>query len=174
MRKLAWVIALGAASVFAMGGAAHAGNQCLMDATAQYKECKSGCQSDLTDARAACRNVTPGCFLACVDARADCETAAKLPLTSCLGTCETVLDTARAQCKQACGCGGSGNSCGFNPCYIGCLQTPETVAFDCRDTCQDAFALNTAAQQALAACASGFKTCLASCPPASPSGAFVQ
>jgi len=48
------------------------------------------------------------------------------------------------------------------------------VAFACRDTCEDAFRLNTAAQAALAACQTAFKACIKACPKSSPSGAFLD
>lgn len=149
--------------------------QCGTDAKATYADCKSQCKSDFDDARGLCRGVSPGCFEACVDGRSACVDAARQPLTDCLAGCESTLSQDRQTCKgPPCNCGGSSNPCNVNACFIACMNTPQLNGFICRDGCRDTFRLNTDAQAALKACAKGFRGCVKSCPPASPSGAFLD
>jgi hypothetical protein len=157
------------------GGAARAnGNgQCIKDAKNTFTECKGQCKGDFDDARALCKNVSPGCFEACLDGRAECVDTARQPLTTCLDGCEATLHQHRLDCKASSGCGGSGNPCSSNASFIACMNPFQLDAFTCRDGCRDSFRLDTGSQAALKACAKGFKTCVKSCPPASPSGAFL-
>jgi hypothetical protein len=148
--------------------------QCAIDAKATYADCKSQCKSDFDDARGLCRGVSPGCFNACLDGRSACVDAARQPLTDCLAGCDSTLSQDRQTCKGNCSCGGNSNPCNTNACFIACMNPPQLAAFTCRDACRDNFRLDTAAQLALKACANGFKTCVRSCPPASPSGAFLN
>jgi hypothetical protein len=148
--------------------------ECISDAKATYADCKSQCKSDFTDARGLCRGVSPGCFAACVDGRQACVDAAKQPLTDCLQGCDDTLHQDRQTCKGNCGCGGANDPCSGNACFIACMNPFQLQAFTCRDGCRDSFRLDANAQAALKACARGFKTCVKSCPPASPSGAFLS
>ena len=173
--KILVVLALATVSVVGIAtGRANAQLTCRQQAKADYKSCKTDCRSDFTDARAACLGVSPGCFAACLDGRKECIDTAEQPLTDCLALCQPPLDAAKAACRTQCGCGGSSNPCGFNPCFIGCVNPAEDVAFLCRNACRDAFRLNTAAQAAIAACKTGFRSCVDACPPASVSPAFID
>jgi hypothetical protein len=165
MRRLAATLILGFTWLAFPAGPVHAG-ECIRDAAQLFRECKADCRGDFLDAKAGCLNVTPGCYLACKEGKQECIADAEQPLTDCLALCEPPLEAARAGCRTACGCGGPGNRCGFNPCFIGCVDPAQATAFACRDTCRDAFKLNTAAQAALAACKTGFRGCLDDCPPA--------
>jgi len=140
----------------------------LRDARSTFKDCKDSCTSDFLDAKASCLNIDAGCFLACRDGREECVATASQPLTDCLATCDPPLDAARATCRTPppCSCGGSGDPCGFDPCFISCITPAEDKAFQCRNGCRNDFKLNTTAQQDLTACKSGFQAYLQSCPPA--------
>jgi hypothetical protein len=163
-------IALAVLALAVLSPAFPAGAQtCRQQAKIDYKACTTSCRSDFTDAKAGCLNITPGCFSACQDGRQECVDTATQPLTDCLATCQPPLDQAKAGCRTFCMCGGQGQpACGFDACFIGCVSDPESTAFDCRNTCRGAFKLNSAAQAALAMCKPDFKSCLASCPPATP------
>jgi hypothetical protein len=147
---------------------------CVTDAKDTYVECKTQCKSDFDDARGLCHGVAPGCFDACIDGRTDCVTAARQPLTDCLQGCEDALSQARQACRASSGCGGSSDPCSTNANFIACMNPAQLTAFTCRDACRDNFRLDPNAQAALKACAKGFRACVKSCPPASPSGAFVS
>ena len=163
MRIALTILALAALSPVLPAGA----QTCRQQAKIDYKNCTTSCRSDFTDEKAGCLNITPGCFQACQDGRHDCVDTATQPLTDCLAQCQPPLAAAKAAGRTSCSCGGQGQpACGFNPCFIGCVSQPESIAFDCRNTCRGAFKLNTAAQAALAQCKSDFKTCLGNCPPA--------
>jgi hypothetical protein len=175
MRMTAVGLGLAAALVLAAGPTrAGATSACLQDAKSTYVDCKSQCSDDYNDAKGVCRGVSPGCFLACVDGRKECTDAVRQPLTDCLNGCESTLDAARAQCKAQTGCGGSANPCTSNAAFIECMNAPQLAAFTCRDTCRDNFRLDPNARAALKACSAGFKACVKSCPPSSPSGAFLD
>ena len=49
-----------------------------------------------------------------------------------------------------------------------CIEQARVVAFQCRDQARED------AKPGFAACRAGFKTCVQACPPASPSGAFLN
>jgi len=167
MRRLAAYLIAAVVCVVSLRVPADAG-QCFRDAKATFGTCKSGCKSDLLDAKAGCLNVTPGCFLACVDGKDECINDAEQPLTTCIDACNVPLDQARTDCKNQCGCGAPNNRCGFNPCYVSCIDPAQATAFTCRDGCKDTFKLDLQAQANLAACKTGFKACLGACPTPTP------
>jgi hypothetical protein len=142
--------------------------ECLHAAKSDFTVCKDSCKSDLLDARAGCANVDTGCFLACRDGKLECIGVVEQPLNDCITMCDAPLDAARASCKTMCSCGGAGNLCGFNPCYVRCLDPFQSTAFSCRDGCKGNFKLDTTTQQALIACKTGFKACLTTCPTPTP------
>jgi len=174
MRTHAARLAAAAVLLLTGGGVAYAGSECIKDAKNTFNECKGQCKSDFDGARAECRGIQPACFEACLDARGDCIDAARQPLTTCLDSCQATLQSHRQACKTSSGCGGSSDPCHTNANFIACMNPFQLDAFICRDGCRDQFKLNTAAQAALKACATGFKGCVTSCPPASPSGAFLD
>jgi hypothetical protein len=145
--------------------------QCMHDAKSTFTDCKNSCKSDLLDARAGCANVSTGCFLACLDGKQECIATVEQPLNDCITTCDAPLDAARTSCKASCGCGGTTDPCGFNSCYVLCLDPAQNTAFSCRNVCKDNFKLDTSAQQALAACKTGFNACVAGCPTPTPTPA---
>ncbi len=168
---------LAAIAMLALGGGmarASGVSSCLKDAKNTFGECKNQCQTAFLDAKALCKNVSPGCFAACVDGRSACVDTAREPLTSCLDGCETTLQGHRHDCKASFGCGGSSDPCSSNAAFIACMDPFQLVAFTCRDGCRDSFRLDVAAQAALKACTKGFNGCVKLCPPASPSGAFLD
>jgi hypothetical protein len=142
--------------------------QCMRDAKSTFSGCKTSCKSDFLDARAGCANVSTGCFLACLDGKQQCIGDVEQPLNDCITACNAPLDAARASCKTSCGCGGTNDPCGFNPCYVHCLDLAQSTAFTCRDGCKGTFKLDMTAQQALVACKTGFKTCVTNCPTPTP------
>src|SRR5579883_551023 len=113
---------------------------CLQAAKNTYAGCKTGCKNAFLDDRANCKNIEPGCLSACLDARATCQ--------------------------SQCGCGGSGNPCGFNPCYVHCLDPYEQLRFSCKDACRNQWQLS-GGPAAETACRTQFHACVAACPPAS-------
>jgi hypothetical protein len=170
------VVALGliAANGLARGRGHSAKGQCVAAARQDQKTCKLTCSQDFVNSKAICLNKDPACFSSCRDGRDECLDAAQQPLNDCLDQCVPALDTARSDCRTQCSCGGPGAPCGFDPCFIGCMNPAQTVAFQCRNVCRDAFKLNTSAQAAVTACKDAFKSCFDACGPASPSGAFID
>ena len=163
MRKHIAPLIVGLACTVLASLQAQAG-QCFRDAKSTFRECKSSCKTDLLDDKAGCLNVTPGCFLACRDGKSECIADAEQPLTDCIAGCNAPLDQARTDCKGQCGCGAPDNRCGFNPCYVQCLDPFQATAFSCRDGCRDTFKLDANAQALIAACKTGFKACVGACP----------
>jgi len=158
--------ALGLALLFALSGIASAKqNTCVLGARSDFKTCSAGCKTDFKDELAICRGHDPVCAETCRDGRQECtQPITQANLGDCLDQCSPPLDAARAACKTQVGCGGGANACGFNPAYISCLNPAQSAAFACRNTCNDAFRLNTSAQAALQACEDSFKTCVSACP----------
>ena len=156
---------LALALVFSLAGIAHATNACVQAARDDFKACTAGCKTDFRDESDVCRGHDPVCAQTCRDGRDECsDPIIQANLTDCLDQCPT-LDAARAACKAQVGCGGKDNLCGFNPAYIACLNPAQTAAFQCRNTCHDAFRLNVTAQADLKACETSFKACVKACPP---------
>ena len=161
-------LVLAAAVLLVTTGGAQA-TTCRQDAQAADKACKASCASDFLDAKAGCLNVNPGCLQACIDGRDECVDTASMPLTTCLATCDPPLDSQKAMCRSQCMCGGSNEpACAFNACFLGCVTPAETVAFECRNQCRDAFRLNSSAQSALMACATGYRDCVHNCQTPAP------
>ena len=135
---------------------------CLATAKATFSGCKTGCKNAFLDDRANCKGITPGCLSDCIDQRTTCLDNADATLNSCLASCQPTIDTGKATCRDAqhCNCGGPSNPCGFNQCYIDCLDPYEQVAFSCRDSCRNTFQLG-GGPAAEAACRSAFKDCIA-------------
>ena len=169
MRRVPLAIALCLALSSGRAATAGAANSCALGARADFTACHAGCKSELADDLAVCRGHDPICAQTCADGRDECtKPIVQANLTNCVDQCDAPLDAARTTCKAQVSCGGGGNPCGFNPAYITCIDPAQAAAFACRDTCRDAFALNTAAQDALKACKSAFKTCVEACPPPAP------
>jgi hypothetical protein len=170
------LVALGLLAADGMArGRGHNGKaQCVKNARQDFKDCKTSCGEDFTNGKAICINKDPACFSSCQDGRDECLDTAEQSLNDCLDQCVPPLDAARATCRTQCSCGAPADPCGFNPCFIGCMNPAQGVAFQCRNVCKDAFKLDTSAQDAIAACKTDFKSCVAACGPPSPSGAFLD
>jgi hypothetical protein len=82
---------------------------------------------------------------------------------ACDAPVQAGLDAAVAQCKATLQAAKA--ACNGDP---HCIEQAEVVAFQCRDDARDA------AKPGFAACRAGFKSCVQGCPPASPSGAFLN
>src|SRR5262245_64638548 len=137
------LLAFAAGTFLLLDAGAHAGSMCIEDARAALKECRTGCASDAQTARDICRGHDSACAQTCRDGRDECTSPSQQILTDCLATCDPPLDVARATCKSQCACGGADHPCGFDACYIGCLNPAQSTAFQCRNACRDAFRLNT-------------------------------
>jgi hypothetical protein len=140
---------------------------CLRDAKNTYAGCQTGCKNAFHDDVANCKGIAPGCLSACIDAREACLTNAEAPLADCIAQngCDAIVENAKPTCRSQCGCGGAGNPCGFNACYVRCLDPYEQLRFSCKDSCRNQWQLNggpTAENQ----CRSAFRACTAACPPA--------
>jgi hypothetical protein len=159
-------LALGLTSLLVLSNVSSAANSCLLNARADFKSCNADCKGELKDDVAICRGHDPVCAQTCRDGRDECTgPIIQANLTSCLDQCEPPLDAARATCQTQVGCGGGNGPCGFNPAYIACINPAQAIAFACRDTCRDAFKLNSTAQDALQACQDSYKACVTACPP---------
>jgi hypothetical protein len=141
---------------------------CLQAAKNTYAGCKTGCKNAFLDDRANCRNIEPGCLSACLDARETCLANADAPLEACIAQngCDAIVTNAKPTCQSQCGCGGPGNPCGFNACYVRCLDPYEQLKFSCKDACRNQWQLS-GGPAAETACRTQFHTCVAACPPAS-------
>lgn len=170
MKKLMLGLSLGVA--WGLAGTASADDatrMCLMKARDAFQQCRTTCTNDFKVAVSVCRNVDPACAETCRGGLEECRAPILQGLEDCLGVCKPPLESAKSDCKAQCGCGGaSGHPCGFDPCFIGCVNPAETTAFQCRDACRDAFQLNSTAQAALKACQDQFKACIKACPPPPP------
>ena len=152
-----------------LGGIAQANNSaCIIDARNTFKQCKTDCTTDFKSSKDVCKGHDPVCAQTCRDGKSECiDPIVQANLNDCLDQCDPPLQAARAACKAQVGCGGSANPCGFNPAFISCLDPAQAAAFSCRDTCRDAFKLNSTAQSAIQACKSAFQACVKACPPPS-------
>jgi hypothetical protein len=157
--------AFGVVCLLAFAGDAAAQNECVAQAGAEFKACSAECKESRRNDVAICRGHDPVCAQTCREGRDECTApVVQANLTDCLDRCPNI-DAARADCRADVGCGGQADPCGFDPAYISCLNPAQSAAFQCRDTCRDAYRLNAAAQDALKACKAAFKTCIESCPP---------
>jgi len=165
MKTILSTLLMGASLLLATGTPARADLACLQDAKTAFNACKASCKSDFIDARAGCRGVDPGCFAACIDARETCVANATASLDDCLAqnNCTSVVDNGRAICKAQVGCGAPQDPCGFNPDYVHCLDPYEQLGFTCRDNCHNVWQAN-GGPTAVAACRTGFHTCVKGCP----------
>ena len=159
MTRLGAALLLGAVWLTATTARADV-KSCLQSAKSTYTGCNTGCKNAFLDDRANCKGITPGCLSDCIDARDTCLAAADATLDACVNACQPLLDNGKASCKTSCGCGGSGNPCGFNSCYVKCLDPYEQIAFSCRDDCHNQFQLG-GGPAAEAACQQAFKDCIA-------------
>src|SRR5262249_55965221 len=105
--------------------------ECLRDAKSTFTDCKVSCKSDLLEGRSSWANVSTGCFLACRDGKLECINDVEQPLNDCIATCNGPLDAGRASCQSTCGCGTADNRCGFNECYVHCVDPYQSTAFSC-------------------------------------------
>lgn len=126
--------------------------QCRSDAKSADKACLSACLEDFQVAKDACRNKDHACVENCRSARETCNAPVQAALDAAVAQCKATLQAAKAACN------GDAH----------CIELAEVVAFQCRDDARDA------AKPGFAACRAGFKSCVQGCPPASPSGAFLN
>lgn len=165
MLRMTLGFAFGVACLLTFGGDAAARNECVAQAGAEFKACSTECKETRRNDVAICRGHDAVCAQTCREGREECtDPVVQANLTACLDQCPNI-DAARAGCKAQVGCGGQANPCGFNPAYIACLNPAQSAAFECRNTCRDAYRLNVAAQDALKTCKAGFKACIDACPP---------
>jgi hypothetical protein len=163
MKTLGAALLLGA--VWLIPGTVRADSTCVANAKTAFKGCLTGCKNAFIDDRANCRNIAPGCLSACIDTRDTCLTAADAPLEACYATnaCDAIVTNARPGCQTQCGCGGAGNPCGFNACFVKCLDPYEQLRFTCRDECRNQWQLN-GGPTAENTCRTQFQTCVQACP----------
>jgi hypothetical protein len=126
--------------------------QCRLDALTAYKQCTAGCLDDFQVAKDACRNKDHACVDTCRSDRDACDAPVQAALDAAVAQCKATLQAAKAACNGD----------------LTCIEQAEVVAFQCRDDARDA------AKPGFAACRADFKSCVQSCPAASPSGAFLD
>jgi hypothetical protein len=125
---------------------------CRHDATTEYKGCLGDCRESFQVDKDACRNLNHDCVENCRTDRNACNDPVQNQLDSDVAVCRATLQGAIAACNG-------------DPM---CIEQARVVAFQCRDQAREN------AKPGFAACRAGFKSCTQACPPASPSGAFLN
>jgi hypothetical protein len=148
VRSALTAVFVGALSMSAWSGQV---GQCIKAATGDFKDCKASCKDDYQTAKDACINKDHDCVDACREVRADCVDATGF--ADAIRACNATAQVAIGNCKQA-----------FPPdsdALEQCIDNALTDAFVCRQ------GVRKADKPALAACRTGFKSCVGVCPPGS-------
>src|SRR5215472_18232416 len=153
MNRTVLSVALAAAMVagFTVPGRAGVVGQCIKAAAGDFKDCKAGFKDDFQTAKDACINKDHDCVDACREGRAECVDATGF--ADAIRACNATAQVAIGNCKLA-----------FPPdsdALEQCIDNALTDAFVCRQ------GVRKADKPALAACRSGFKSCVGVCPPGS-------
>ena len=134
--------------------------QCKRDANRAFKECNVACREDFQVAKDACRNLNHDCVEACRAGRHDCLDPVLDALDAAVAACKATRDTAVQTCKDLYAEGTAERD--------QCIDNAQAAAFQCRDQAKED------ARPGVEACRAGFEGCIEACPPASPSGAFLD
>lgn len=168
MRDRGLIAALGMVGLLAAPAwADDAADQCVNQAKATFKTCRSDCIVDYKEARFSCRGVDPACGIPCLEAKRECVDVAKQPLTTCVEGCQAALRATKDTCRTVT-CPPP-DSAEREACLDACIDPAQVTAFVCRDQCREDFRRNQTAQDTLKACKTGFKACIEACaPPPAP------
>ncbi len=124
----------------------------------------SGARNAFRNEGERCRGMAPAGLSTCIDDRDTCITNAEASLKACIATdCSGIVANGRTVCQTQCSCGGAGNPCGFNTCFVKCLDPYEQLRFTCTDNCHNVWQLS-GGPAAVQACADAFTTCRSNCP----------
>src|SRR5262245_12773362 len=151
MRRTAYRVGLAMAVVCMLAGRSWGGEigQCVKAATVEYKECKGVCKEDYQTAKDACINKDHICVDSCREERTECREATGFD--AAIDACNDTRDAAIADCKALFGAG--------TPERDQCIDNAQLAAFQCRDQAREDF------KDALKACRTAFRSCVADCPP---------
>lgn len=134
--------------------------RCRRDARREYRACLKACGEEFQVARDGCRNLDHGCVEDCRSARVTCVRPVLQELDTALAACRTTRDAAVATCNSTFPAGSAD--------LDRCIDQAQLVAFQCRDTAHEQ------GRPGFKQCSDAFRACAAGCPPASPSGAFLD
>ena len=137
----------------ATGAGATENMVCHRQARDRLRSCLAVCLDEHQEARDICRNIDPVCGDVCRARRAACLTPFLATLTGCLDTCQTRLNTDKADCPPE---GNAGHDA--------CIDAAQMKAHLCRETCRE----NQTERDGIRACRKAFRTCLKACPPPPP------
>ncbi|HLK09839.1 MAG TPA: hypothetical protein VKW76_00490 [Candidatus Binatia bacterium] len=143
IRPLMVSVGFAALALGLAGTTAWAANSCVLEAKAEYQDCKAGCLDAFTTAKDSCFNKLVLCVEACQTQRQDCIDATGLP--ALLQACNAQTQQAVQQCKTA-------------PDPETCEDQAQLVGFQCRQAARR----NT---PGVKACRQTFHGCIAACPP---------
>src|SRR4051794_19018306 len=146
-------------TVVGAGSPARAADPCLVDAKAEYKDCKATCKEDFQAAKDNCLDRDHACVEVCRANRSECreETGFDDAITACNQT----LDDASETCRNNNPPGVDANGDGIED-RDACIDQAQVVAFQCRDDAREA------AKPALKTCRATFKSCAQACGPNEP------
>jgi hypothetical protein len=144
-------------NIFVLAGIAGADEMvkmCVIDANAEYKECRQYCLENMQVDKDSCRNIDHACAEAC---RAGFDTCIGNPfnvLDVCKAVCMSELDTTRQQCRL--------NFAAGTAALDTCIDQAQIDAFVCRDDCRESIHIAGVLKQ----CHKAERACMKACPPA--------
>jgi hypothetical protein len=133
---------------------------CRVQAKEDYRTCRADCAEDFQVAKDACRNLDHACVEGCRSDREACVDPIRAQLDADIGQCNAARDVAIQNCRAA-----------FDPDtpeLDQCIDNAQVDAFRCRDAARER------ARPGFEGCREDFIGCVRGCPPASPSGAFLN
>jgi hypothetical protein len=133
---------------------------CKNAARDDFNTCRANCLEDFQVAKDACRNRDHACVEVCRANRDGCRDPVLARLESDVAACNATRDHAIQLCRDAFGAG--------TPELDHCIDNAQVDAFRCRDAARER------ARPLLNDCRAAFRICVRACPPASPSGAFLD
>ncbi len=152
-----WVLCMVVMNIFVLAGIAGADEMvkmCVIDANAEYKECRQYCLENMQVDKDSCRNIDHACAEAC---RAGFDTCIGNPfnvLDACKAACMLELDDTRKQCRE--------NFAAGTWALDTCIDRAQIDAFVCRDDCRESIHIAGVLKQ----CHKAERACMKACPPA--------
>jgi hypothetical protein len=133
---------------------------CRLAARQDFLGCKATCRTTFQTEKDACLNRSHPCVDGCRTTRDSCDATVQGPLDQQITQCNATRDAAIANCKKIYADGSQAQA--------DCIENAQVAAFSCREDAREA------ARPGFAQCQADFISCAQGCPPASPSGAFVD
>jgi hypothetical protein len=152
-----WVLCMVVMNMFILAGIARADEMvkmCVIDANAEYKECRQYCLENMQADKDSCRNINHACAEACREGFDTCIENPSDALDDCKAVCMSNLNVAKQQCRVNFGAG--------TGALDTCIDQAQIGAFICRDECRESIHLAAVLKQ----CRKAERACIKACPPA--------